>query len=61
MAGEQPSDHAPTSTPVCRWRTPAETLDVIEALERIEALLLRLEERVRAQAPPEPDREKVRR
>lgn len=33
--------------PPCRWRTSAETLDLIEALERIEALLIRLDERVR--------------
>lgn len=33
---------------VCRWRTSGETLDVIEALERIESLLLRLESRLRA-------------
>ena len=33
--------------PPCRWRTSGETLDLIEALERIEALLLRLDERLR--------------
>jgi hypothetical protein len=43
MVGERfPS----ASAPACRWRTSAETLDLIEALERIEALLLRLEERL---------------
>jgi hypothetical protein len=35
------------STPACRWRTSGETLDLIEALERIESLLLRLDERMR--------------
>ncbi len=35
---------------VCRWRTSAETLDLIEALERIEALLVRLDDRVRGLA-----------
>jgi hypothetical protein len=35
------------SAPACRWRTSGETLDLIEALERIEALLLRLDERMR--------------
>jgi hypothetical protein len=44
---ERPADQR-GSGPVCRWRTSAETLDVIEALERIEALLLRLDERMRA-------------
>ncbi len=44
MAEERPSDRV--TTPSCRWRTSSETLDVIEALERIEALLLRLEERL---------------
>jgi hypothetical protein len=41
------------SSPVahaCRWRTSAETLDLIEALERIEALLSRLDERIAALA-----------
>ena len=50
MADERPSERA---TPVCRWRTSAETLDVIEVLERIEALLLRLDDRLRALAPRE--------
>jgi hypothetical protein len=36
----------------CRWRTSSETLDVIEALERIEALLVRLDERVRTLEDP---------
>ena len=49
MAGER----FPNATaPACRWRTSAETLDLIEALERIEALLLRLEERLDATKPP---------
>jgi hypothetical protein len=34
---------------MCRWRTSDETLDLIEALERIEALLIRLSEQ---QRPP---------
>jgi hypothetical protein len=38
-----------TPAPLCRWRTSAETLDMIEALERIEALLLRLDARMRPQ------------
>jgi hypothetical protein len=59
MAEERPSDRTPA--PVCRWRTSAETLDLIEALERIEALLIRVDDRVRALAPPESDVEKVRR
>lgn len=33
--------------PLCRWRTSAETLDLIEALERIEATVMRLDERLR--------------
>ena len=37
--------------PLCRWRTSAETLDLIEALERIEASLFRLEEHVRLLPP----------
>jgi hypothetical protein len=51
-----------TSEPACRWRTSAETLDLIEALERIEALLLRLDERMRpaAEAPPDARREGAR-
>ena len=39
--------HGRAVPPSCRWRTSDETLDVIEALERIEALLARLDERVR--------------
>jgi len=39
-------ERAPEPPAGCRWRTSAETLDVIEALERIEALLLRLDERL---------------
>ena len=61
MAEERPSER---STPVCRWRSSAETLDVIEALERIEALLLRLDARlgwIAEPARPIPDREPVRR
>jgi tetrahydromethanopterin S-methyltransferase subunit B len=50
MAEERPSER---STPVCRWRTSSETLDVIEVLERIEALLLRLDDRMRALNPRE--------
>ena len=38
--------------PACRWRTSEETLDLIEALERIEALLIRADERLRALTPP---------
>jgi hypothetical protein len=49
MAEERPSDRV---TPACRWRTSAETLDLIEALERIEALLLRLDERLGSMAAP---------
>jgi hypothetical protein len=45
MAGQRPTDRQPA--PACRWRTSAETLDLIEALERIEALLLRVDERLR--------------
>jgi hypothetical protein len=37
--------------PACRWRTTSETLDVIEALERIEALLLRIDQRLAQTAP----------
>jgi hypothetical protein len=44
MAEPQPTVRP---APLCRWRTSAETLDLIEALERIEAMLLRLEDRVR--------------
>ena len=36
--------------PLCRWRTSAETLDLIEALERIEALLVRMDARLQKQA-----------
>jgi len=39
------------TAPACRWRTSAETLDLIEALERIEALLIRLDDRLRTAAP----------
>ncbi|MEX2247293.1 MAG: hypothetical protein WEC75_11475 [Dehalococcoidia bacterium] len=49
MAGEIPSGR--DVPPPCRWRTSAETLDLIEALERIEALLIRLDERLRPAAP----------
>ena len=42
--------------PVCRWRTSAETLDVIEALERIEALLFGLDERLRRMEASGPGR-----
>jgi hypothetical protein len=48
MAEERPKDPA---LPPCRWRTSAETLDLIEALERIEALLIRLDERLRVLTP----------
>ena len=48
MVDERPNERV---TPACRWRTSAETLDLIEALERIEALLLRLDERVRVVGP----------
>lgn len=58
MAEDRPQERA--QVPVCRWRTSAETLDLIEALERIEALLLRLDDRLRQIAPPETEREKVR-
>ena len=51
MAGESPGERS--ASPTCRWRTSAETLDVIEALERIEALLIRLDERLRLLAPRE--------
>ncbi len=52
-----------TVSPPCRWRTSDETLDVIEALERIEALLSRLDERLKrieASAPPPIDPAEVR-
>jgi hypothetical protein len=42
------------SAPPCRWRTSGETLDLIEALERIEALLVQLDERMRAVEIREP-------
>jgi hypothetical protein len=58
MAEERPPDRVPA--PVCRWRTSTETLDIIEALERIEALLIRLDDRVRALASPESRREGMR-
>jgi hypothetical protein len=45
MAERRPPERG--SAPVCRWRTSAETLDLIEALERIEALLIRLDDRLR--------------
>jgi hypothetical protein len=51
MVNQRPLER---TMPVCRWRTSAETLDLIEALERIEALLLRLDERL-AQVPPTPN------
>jgi hypothetical protein len=49
MAGQRPPERQPErqSAPACRWRTSAETLDLIEALERIEALLVRIDERTR--------------
>jgi hypothetical protein len=43
---ERPKAPPPPAQPPCRWRSSAETLDVTEALERIEALLLRLESRL---------------
>lgn len=45
-----PEHPAPTPVSVtpCRWRTAAETLDVVESLERIESLLRRLESRLSA-------------
>jgi len=48
------------SAPVCRWRTSAETLDITEALERIEALLIRLDDRLRTATPAERPSEEVR-
>ena len=60
MADERANERA---TPVCRWRTSAETLDVIEVLERIEALLLRLDARLRwldEQPHPSLDQEPAR-
>jgi hypothetical protein len=56
MADERPGDRPAERmvTPLCRWRTSAETLDLIEALERIEALLLRLDERMRSADQPRP-------
>jgi hypothetical protein len=42
--------------PLCRWRTSAETLDLIEALERIEAALRRLEQQLPARAEPPAER-----
>ena len=49
--------HNEAIPPPCRWRSSDETLDVMEALERIEALLIALDERVRrfestVDAPP---------
>jgi len=45
MAANRPLEHPQAS--ICRWRTSAETLDVIEAMERMEALLVALDQRVR--------------
>jgi hypothetical protein len=59
MADKRPNERV---TPVCRWRTSAETLDLIEALERMEALLLRIESRmglITGETTPIPDREPV--
>jgi hypothetical protein len=58
MAETRPTAHAesaPQRVPLCRWRTSAETLDLIEALERIEAMLMRLEDRVRVLSAPSED------
>jgi hypothetical protein len=52
MNTRQPAERV--IVPACRWRTSAETLDLIEALERIEALLTRLDERVRQSLEPTP-------
>jgi hypothetical protein len=59
MPDERPVER---TTPLCRWRTSAETLDMIEALERIEVLLLRLDERIRqvTDQSSSPGEEKVR-
>jgi hypothetical protein len=59
MPDERPVER---TTPLCRWRTSAETLDLMEALERIEALLLRLDERIRqvTDQSGRPGEEKVR-
>ena len=58
MADKPTPERLPAS--VCRWRTSGETLDVIEALERIEALLVRLDERVRAiENPPDSERARI--
>jgi hypothetical protein len=42
--------------PACRWRTSSETLDVIEALERIESLLIRIDQRLQQTEQPAPSR-----
>ena len=44
MTEERPPESA--RAPACRWRTSAETLDLIEALERMESLLVRLDQRL---------------
>jgi hypothetical protein len=51
MAEAKPPERA--VAPACRWRSSSETVDVIEALERIEALLIRLDDRLRALEPRE--------
>jgi hypothetical protein len=48
MADERPSR---PPAPPCRWRTSAETLDLIEAIERIEALVNVLSDRLRELTP----------
>jgi hypothetical protein len=53
MADERRNER---QTPACRWRTSAETLDLLEAIERIEAMLDRLEAGLRGPAPRAGDR-----
>jgi hypothetical protein len=53
MSEERP--RARPSAPLCRWRTSAETFDLVEAVERIEALLNLVSEQLRAITSP-PDR-----
>ena len=40
-------DQDPTRVTACRWRSSSETLDIIEALERIEAVLNAVDARLR--------------
>lgn len=61
MENQNAANPPDRALPVCRWRTSSETVDVVEALERIEALLIRIDERLTQLTEPTPESKAVRR